>query len=99
MARKACRRLAYEKAARIPQSPAQYRLHHACERLLTVGDGDLSFSMSVVSQLNSGSNTIVSTRDTKASLFRTYSMAPRNVRCIETKGARVIYEVDATMMH
>ena len=83
----------------IPRQPSGYCLHKSSEVLLIVGDGNFSFSRSVVTQLKNGHNVIASTWEREEDLIKSYANAERNIISLVARGANVEYQVDATNMH
>ena len=67
-------------------------------RILTIGDGDLSFSLALATQLG-GQNVIATTYDTSAELEEKYEATFRpNLNGLHATGAQVHYNVDVTKL-
>ncbi|ETI37882.1 hypothetical protein, variant [Phytophthora nicotianae P10297] len=65
------------------------------QRILVVGDGDFSFSLSIAVFLG-GKNLVATCYDSKLDLKEKYSNALLNCDALETAGAEVHFDVDAT---
>ena len=67
------------------------------QNILVVGDGDLSFSLSLV-LATGGSNVTATTFDTRPELYDKYASAPATVRSLQQAGATVLHGIDATKL-
>jgi 25S rRNA (uracil2634-N3)-methyltransferase len=69
--------------------------------ILTVGDGDLSFSLALAKQLNGRSNLIATTHLSKAELHIAYGITKidKTIESLNNLGVVVINSVDATNLH
>jgi 25S rRNA (uracil2634-N3)-methyltransferase len=68
---------------------------------LTVGDGDMSFSLALARILKpkDGSSTVIATSyEDKETLLKTYPSFEDNVKELESLGAKLFYNVDATRL-
>jgi 25S rRNA (uracil2634-N3)-methyltransferase len=68
---------------------------------LTVGDGDMSFSLALARILKprDGSSTVIGTSyEDKETLLKTYPNFEDNIRELESLGAKLFYNVDATRL-
>ncbi|KAK3258846.1 hypothetical protein CYMTET_32128 [Cymbomonas tetramitiformis] len=75
-----------------PQVP-----YNAERRILVVGDGDLSFSHSLVAD-HGCTNLTASSVLSQTKLFELHPQARLTVQILEAVGARVLYEIDATCL-
>ncbi|XP_047051685.1 heavy metal-associated isoprenylated plant protein 41-like [Lolium rigidum] len=74
--------------------------HYSSDQsILTVGDGDFSFSLSLATAFGSGKNIVATSLDTYEELNSNYSDAASNVRELERLGATVLHGVDAKEMN
>lgn len=64
-------------------------------RMLIVGDGNFTFSLSLAKLLG-GSNLVATSYDTKEELFKKYAEAEHVTQELLRLGARVLHGVDAT---
>jgi 25S rRNA (uracil2634-N3)-methyltransferase len=78
-----------------PQHLGPYSSRH---KILVVGDGDLTFSLSLASALGGG-KIVATTFDSFYELRKKYKGAPATVGALEAVGATVLHDVDATRMH
>jgi 25S rRNA (uracil2634-N3)-methyltransferase len=76
------------------------RIEHytSSQRILLVGEGDFSFSLSLAKAFSSARNMVSTSIDTQQDLFKKYSNGVGNVRDLEEKGCVVLHGVDATKM-
>ncbi|KAL8460283.1 hypothetical protein ACS0TY_031996 [Phlomoides rotata] len=68
------------------------------QKILVVGDGDLSFSVSLARSFRIASNMIATSPDTQEQLEMKYPSGATNVAVLKNKGCTVIYGVDASTM-
>ncbi|KAI4870931.1 hypothetical protein F4820DRAFT_402424 [Hypoxylon rubiginosum] len=68
------------------------------DRILLVGDGDLSFAASLVEHHYCADVTATVLEANLDALVEKYPQAPENIAKIEAEGSRVLYNVDATKM-
>ncbi|KAF5771100.1 hypothetical protein HanXRQr2_Chr14g0666811 [Helianthus annuus] len=66
------------------------------ERILTIGDGDLSFSCSMAKEIQNGLQITATTYDDHDTLLQKYENAKNNIKTLKDLGARVFHEVDTT---
>ncbi|XP_057512589.1 uncharacterized protein At4g26485-like isoform X2 [Actinidia eriantha] len=73
--------------------------HYASShRILLVGEGDFSFSLSLAKAFASAHNMVATSLDTHQNIVNKYSNGIENVRELEEMGCLVLYGVDATKM-
>ncbi|RVW30257.1 Heavy metal-associated isoprenylated plant protein 41 [Vitis vinifera] len=72
--------------------------YSSSQRILLVGEGDFSFSLSLAKAFGSGHNMVATSLDTQESLARKYSNGIENVRQLEARSCLVLHGVDATQM-
>ncbi|GFZ03366.1 ATP-binding protein, putative [Actinidia rufa] len=73
--------------------------HYASShRILLVGEGDFSFSLSLAKAFASAHNMVATSLDTHQDIVSKYSNGIENVRELEEMGCLVLYGVDATKM-
>ncbi|KAI1144174.1 hypothetical protein F5Y05DRAFT_363882 [Hypoxylon sp. FL0543] len=68
------------------------------DKILLIGDGDLSFAASLVEHHYCADVTATVLEKTFEELVDKYPQAPDNIAKIEAEGSRVLYNVDATKM-
>ncbi|KAE7995187.1 hypothetical protein FH972_000014 [Carpinus fangiana] len=68
------------------------------QRILLVGEGDLSFSICLARAFGSARNMVATSLDTQEDLAKKYSYGIGNVRELEERGCLVLYKVDAHQM-
>ncbi|KAK7840903.1 uncharacterized protein At4g26485 [Quercus suber] len=68
------------------------------QRILLVGEGDLSFSLCLARAFGSARNIVATSLDTQEEIARKYSNGIGNVRELEERGCLVLYKVDAKQM-
>lgn len=79
-------------AARLPCS--------AADRVLLVGEGDLSFALALARALGTGANLVATTYDAEAELREMYApWVARTLRDLRGLGAAALHGVDATRLH
>ncbi|KAL5769397.1 hypothetical protein ACOSQ2_016180 [Xanthoceras sorbifolium] len=79
--------------------PEKWRKHYSSKhRILLVGEGDFSFSLSLARAFGSAHNMVASTIDTQENIASKYSNGLRNVIELGERGCQVLYEVDAKQM-
>eukprot|EP01125_Pyxidicula_operculata_P006367 TRINITY_DN2212_c0_g1_i1.p1 TRINITY_DN2212_c0_g1~~TRINITY_DN2212_c0_g1_i1.p1 ORF type:complete len:284 (-),score=40.44 TRINITY_DN2212_c0_g1_i1:65-916(-) len=66
------------------------------QKILIVGDGNFSFSLSVGSELNLGANLVATSYDSEDVLFSKYPEAKDNLDYLKGLGVIVLHDVDAT---
>jgi len=66
------------------------------QKLLLVGDGDFSFSQSIVSGTNNGKEIYCTSYETLDTVISTYPTSKLNIDKLIELGAHVLFEVDAT---
>ncbi|KAJ6332437.1 hypothetical protein OIU76_010767 [Salix suchowensis] len=81
------------------EEPEKWKKHYSSKhRMLLVGEGDFSFSVSLARAFGSASNLVSTTVDSEDDIAKKYSNGVRNVRELEEKGGIVLYGVDAKEM-
>ncbi|XP_034892710.1 heavy metal-associated isoprenylated plant protein 41 isoform X2 [Populus alba] len=81
------------------EEPERWKKHYSSKhRMLLVGEGDFSFSVSLARAFGSACNLVSTTVDTQDNIAKKYSNGVRNVRELEEKGGLVFYGVDAKEM-
>ncbi|KAK2652640.1 hypothetical protein Ddye_012496 [Dipteronia dyeriana] len=79
--------------------PEKWRKHYSSkQRILLVGEGDFSFSLSLARAFGSAHNMVASSIDTQENISSKYSNGLRNVIELEERGCKVLYGVDAKEM-
>ncbi|XP_047085254.1 heavy metal-associated isoprenylated plant protein 41-like, partial [Lolium rigidum] len=74
--------------------------HYSSDQsILTVGDGDFSFSLSLATAFGSGKNIVATSLDSYEELNSKYSDAASNVQKLERLGATVLHDVDVKEMN
>lgn len=75
-------------------------IQHYCSthRILLVGEGDFSFSLSLAKAFGSAHNMVATSLDKQEEVAKKYSNGIENVRKLEEKGCLVLHGVDATKM-
>ncbi|XP_051190790.1 heavy metal-associated isoprenylated plant protein 41-like [Lolium perenne] len=74
--------------------------HYSSDQsILTVGDGDFSFSLALATAFGSGKNIVATSLDTYEELNTKYSHAVSNVKELERLGATVLHGVDVKEMN
>ncbi|XP_021828102.1 uncharacterized protein At4g26485-like [Prunus avium] len=77
----------------------KWRMHYSSRhRILLVGEGDFSFSLSLATHFGSARNMVATSLDSQEKIDSKYSNAIGNVRELEERGCIVIYGVDAKQM-
>ncbi|TKY57340.1 hypothetical protein E2542_SST21787 [Spatholobus suberectus] len=69
------------------------------QKILLVGEGDFSFSLSLAKAFGSASNMVATSLDSKESLIGKYSRASTNLSELENLGCTIVHEVDAHTMN
>lgn len=89
------------RASQGPTSPRDAVRYSAIQRILVVGDGDLSFSWGLIKHLRgSGGNIVATTYDSRSALESKYpEKAISNRDRIVAAGSRVLHGIDATKLH
>ncbi|KDO30064.1 hypothetical protein SPRG_05255 [Saprolegnia parasitica CBS 223.65] len=64
--------------------------------VLTVGDGNFSFSLAMTKYLASGAQLTATSHESKDTVLETYPDSAEILRSLDEAGARVLHEVDAT---
>ncbi|XP_019183156.1 PREDICTED: heavy metal-associated isoprenylated plant protein 41-like isoform X2 [Ipomoea nil] len=67
-------------------------------KILLVGEGDFSFSASLVAAFGSASNLTATSLNSRKVLRKDYEKAVYNIEELKGKGGKVMYGVDATTM-
>ncbi|KAJ8755011.1 hypothetical protein K2173_015523 [Erythroxylum novogranatense] len=67
-------------------------------RILLVGEGDFSFSLSLAVSFGSGSNIVATSVDTLGALIKKYKKVESNLETLKNLGATILHGVDATQM-
>ncbi|GLJ08338.1 hypothetical protein SUGI_0086710 [Cryptomeria japonica] len=77
------------------------RLMHysSLQSILLVGEGNFSFSSALATAFKSAKNIVASTFDSKAKVMRVYDTARNSVGNLKSRGASVLYKVDAARLH
>jgi 25S rRNA (uracil2634-N3)-methyltransferase len=70
----------------------------ASDRILLIGDGDLSFARSLVEHHNCTSVTASVLEKTRRELEEKYPQVAENIQILEDAGHSVVYNIDATKM-
>ncbi|KAI6092433.1 hypothetical protein F4821DRAFT_223995 [Hypoxylon rubiginosum] len=68
------------------------------DRILLIGDGDLSFAASLVEYHYCADVTATVLETSLDELVEKYPQVPENIRKIEVEGSKVLYNIDATKM-
>lgn len=71
-------------------------LYRSDERIVTVGDGNLSFTLALARAFGSGANLTATTLDDAAFLYVHYPGIGHTIDSLRASGARVFHGVDAT---
>jgi 25S rRNA (uracil2634-N3)-methyltransferase len=82
------------QAAANPRSVQSYSSRH---NILIVGDGDLTFSLSLATALG-GQNLVATTFDSKHALYRKYQGVKSTIQSLRRVGCNVLHGVDATKL-
>ncbi|KAK7300017.1 hypothetical protein RJT34_10848 [Clitoria ternatea] len=69
------------------------------QKILLVGDGDFSFSLSLAKAFGSASNMVATSLDSKVTLTSNYSKASANLQELEKLGCTLLHEMDAHFLH
>uniref|UniRef100_A0ACD5YE46 Uncharacterized protein n=1 Tax=Avena sativa TaxID=4498 RepID=A0ACD5YE46_AVESA len=72
--------------------------YSSAQRILVVGDGDLSFSLALATAFGSAENLVATSLDSYDYLQIVYSEAKSNITELKTLGATVLHHVDVTEM-
>uniref|UniRef100_A0A0E0M2I9 25S rRNA (uridine-N(3))-methyltransferase BMT5-like domain-containing protein n=1 Tax=Oryza punctata TaxID=4537 RepID=A0A0E0M2I9_ORYPU len=72
--------------------------YSSIQSILTVGDGDFSFSLALATAFGSGDNLVATSLDTIEDLRGKYSRAESNIMDLKRMGATVLYRIDAKRM-
>lgn len=78
----------------IPEFRSSTQQEH---KILTIGDGDLSFSLSLGMSFG-GAGITATTYDSKAEVHLKYAHTGSNIRLLKQHGAHVYHNVDATQL-
>ncbi|KAG5053403.1 hypothetical protein AAZV13_02G253300 [Glycine max] len=73
-----------------------YSSHH---KILLVGEGDFSFSLSLANAFGSASNMVATSLDSKVTVIGKYSRASTNLNELENLGCTIVHEVDVHTMN
>ncbi|KAF3451911.1 hypothetical protein FNV43_RR08007 [Rhamnella rubrinervis] len=77
----------------------KWRKHYSSRhRILLVGEGDFSFSLSLARRFGSARNMVATSLDTQEDIATKYSNGIKNVRELELRGCIVLFGVDAKQM-
>lgn len=66
------------------------------QKLLFVGDGDFSFSLSVANGMNSGKDIMATSYESQDTVLTTYPSSRSNINALKEMGSHVLFGVDAT---
>lgn len=81
------------------EEPERCLKHYSSkQRILLVGEGDFSFSLSLAKAFGSAHNMVASSVDSQDTIARNYSRGLMNIRELEQRGCLVLFEVDAKQM-
>ncbi|XP_052116958.1 uncharacterized protein At4g26485 isoform X2 [Arachis duranensis] len=81
------------------QKAEKWRKHYSSRhRILLVGEGDFSFSLSLATAFGSAHNLVATSIDSQENIMKKYSNGINNVRELEERGCLVLYGVDAKEM-
>ncbi|XP_057757803.1 uncharacterized protein At4g26485-like isoform X2 [Arachis stenosperma] len=81
------------------QKAEKWRKHYSSRhRILLVGEGDFSFSLSLATAFGSAHNLVATSIDSQENIVKKYSNGINNVRELEERGCLVLYGVDAKEM-
>ncbi|CAM0951908.1 unnamed protein product [Alopecurus aequalis] len=72
--------------------------YSSAQSILVVGDGDLSFSLSLATAFGSGENLVATSLDSYGALTKKYGKAEMNITELKRLGATVLHDVDAKTM-
>ncbi|EAZ45128.1 hypothetical protein OsJ_29765 [Oryza sativa Japonica Group] len=72
--------------------------YSSLQSILTVGDGDFSFSLALATAFGSGDNLVATSLDTIEDLRGKYSKAESNIMELKRMGATVLHGIDAKRM-
>ncbi|XP_058111493.1 uncharacterized protein At4g26485-like [Magnolia sinica] len=72
--------------------------YSSTQRILLVGEGDFSFSLSLAHAFRSATNMVATSLDSQESLADKYNYGIGNVRELEELGCLVLHGIDATKM-
>ena len=78
-------------------NPRQVQSYSSRHNILIVGDGDLTFSLSLASALG-GTNLVATTFDIRRELYKKYEGVKTTIQQIEKAGGTVLHGVDATAL-
>jgi 25S rRNA (uracil2634-N3)-methyltransferase len=76
-------------------NPRQVQSYSSRHKILIVGDGDLTFALSLATALG-GTNIVATTFDTRRELLRKYKGVQSTITSLQRIGAKVVHGVDAT---
>ncbi|MED6131693.1 hypothetical protein PIB30_012132 [Stylosanthes scabra] len=77
----------------------KWKKHYSSrQRILLVGEGDFSFSLSLATAFGSAHNLVATSIDSHENIVKKYSNGISNVRELEERGCLVLYGVDAKEM-
>jgi 25S rRNA (uracil2634-N3)-methyltransferase len=76
-------------------NPRQVQSYSSRHKILIVGDGDLTFALSLATALG-GTNIVATTFDTRRELLRKYKGVQSTITSLQRIGAKVLHGVDAT---
>ncbi|KAG2390808.1 Heavy metal-associated isoprenylated plant protein [Vigna angularis] len=74
------------------------KIYSSYQKILLVGEGDFSFSLSLAKAFGSGSNMVATSLNSKEYLLEKYSRASSNLKELEDLGCTIIHKVDARTM-
>ncbi|XP_057444596.1 uncharacterized protein At4g26485-like [Lotus japonicus] len=72
--------------------------YQSSHRILLVGEGDLSFSLSLARSFGTALNIVATTLDSRLSLITKYASALSNLAQLESLGCTILHEVDVHTM-
>ncbi|CAL0309154.1 unnamed protein product [Lupinus luteus] len=81
------------------QESEKWKNHYSSNhKILLVGEGDFSFSLSLATAFGTAHNLVATSIDSQENIGKKYSNGISNVRELEEKGCLVLYGVDAKEM-
>ncbi|XP_019426393.1 PREDICTED: uncharacterized protein At4g26485-like [Lupinus angustifolius] len=81
------------------QESEKWKKHYSSnQKILLVGEGDFSFSLSLATAFGTAHNLVATSLDSQENIGKKYSNGISNVRELEERGCLVLYGVDAKEM-